>query len=807
MPSKKVIDPRGPGPIEQLEIMEGGQQNIIDYSDKEPLLFQAGENSSHEYPGKIVVNNEPERVLAVNDFTKYGTTNKSGEDATGADTTEPTLPTGSPGLYEIDHNAHGLNFNSKIVWDENEEDLLELVSVPGSAVEQAVATDCDECQRKSNEEYIMESYDLQEAFVEGDHPRAPAGTGKGGQFVAKDESQEGGEKSGQQKLKHITMIQGQEVPVTAIQKKTWEKHTTEEQRNDPNWSVEYGRNLQKQAEELDVGPAAPEKKPEPEPEPEKPPTIDEEGINRDIYKDLPGDADETAKDRLFPWNKRKEHFAATEEANGRYAKLSDEIHSKNWYKEDYEERLKNLRAGDPNENPANEQIFEHNIKVHEEAIEKLESERKAIADDLISKGKMEFKEVQDLLRSRQTYIDDLTRRKEGSQAHWKDIAQITAHDRAIDQYRTGKKEGHFPGAEHDAMLAKRREDNRREYAERDRLRKEKQAADIKTRESQNVEALERLRKHGHKVSDEGKFLENPADDFEYPHSPGPNAKASEHADFLKRYKNRLQDKADMLQIRINRNTIDQGYASNYEEQELKELQWKNRHFIENHTMSGVVAFNDGDKSTFEDYQRRYHDSTSLAKSQVKEVRLYKTGGPRKHGRRSGWTTMGSWDNKGGVNLFYNSKAARKKMEAMGISKEDWHTTADHEFAHADWHALEKQRLIGQQYNDVQAAKNSFIADVNDEYNNENFKLHPYTDTYRGDRREDLLANEAHSKLREFEIDGSMERRIKTAEMSIQLAAEHGEPTSPLAVEQFVSAKGFLKLVDSYNDLRSEMRKL
>jgi hypothetical protein len=79
MPSKKVIDPRGDGPIEQLEIMEGGQQNIIDYSNKEPLLFQAGENSSHEYPGKIVVNNEPERVLAVNDFTKYGTTNKSGE--------------------------------------------------------------------------------------------------------------------------------------------------------------------------------------------------------------------------------------------------------------------------------------------------------------------------------------------------------------------------------------------------------------------------------------------------------------------------------------------------------------------------------------------------------------------------------------------------------------------------------------------------------------------------------------------------------------------------------------------------------
>lgn len=175
---KEVIDPRGDGPIEELEIMEGGQPNIIDYSNQEPLLFGAGEDSSHEYPGKIIVNNEPERVLPVNDFQKYGTTNESGTEAVGADTTEPTLPTGAP-LELADHNAHGLNFNSKIVWNETTGEFI--------------VDDCQACKRKSNDELILENQEnmeypgpLQEAFVEGDHPRAPAGTMHGGEFVNRE---------------------------------------------------------------------------------------------------------------------------------------------------------------------------------------------------------------------------------------------------------------------------------------------------------------------------------------------------------------------------------------------------------------------------------------------------------------------------------------------------------------------------------------------------------------------------------------------------------------------------------------------
>lgn len=126
----EVIDPRGPGSVdrlEQLREMEGGQPNIIDYSNQEPLLFGAGENSSHDYPGKIVVNNEPERALHVNDFEVKKATipgpAATGIGSTGHNTTQPTLPNGAP--IEIrDHPGHGDNFNDKIKWNETKIELM-----------------------------------------------------------------------------------------------------------------------------------------------------------------------------------------------------------------------------------------------------------------------------------------------------------------------------------------------------------------------------------------------------------------------------------------------------------------------------------------------------------------------------------------------------------------------------------------------------------------------------------------------------------------------------------------------------------
>jgi len=124
-------DPRGSGAIEKPKILERGQPNIIDYSSKEPLLFQAGENSSHDYPGKIVTSNEPIRDIdreVKHDTTGHGTA-ETGKSQPLNNTTQPGLTTGAPPQIELkekftknitnntpNHNSHGMNFNDKIDW-------------------------------------------------------------------------------------------------------------------------------------------------------------------------------------------------------------------------------------------------------------------------------------------------------------------------------------------------------------------------------------------------------------------------------------------------------------------------------------------------------------------------------------------------------------------------------------------------------------------------------------------------------------------------------------------------------------------
>jgi len=108
------IDPRGEGAVPTLE---GGQPNIIDYSNDEPMLYGLGENSSHDYPGKIVINNESRYIDRAVKRKTIPNAAATGEGSTGANKTQPNLPTGAPQLP--DHNKSGYNFNQKIDWDES----------------------------------------------------------------------------------------------------------------------------------------------------------------------------------------------------------------------------------------------------------------------------------------------------------------------------------------------------------------------------------------------------------------------------------------------------------------------------------------------------------------------------------------------------------------------------------------------------------------------------------------------------------------------------------------------------------------
>jgi len=99
------IDPRGDGPVIDVLGDDGQGKNIIENMNSEPILFKMGENSSHEYPGKIVINNESRYVDREVKRVAIPNVAESGKSQPLNDITQPTLPTGAP-----DHNMHGLNF-------------------------------------------------------------------------------------------------------------------------------------------------------------------------------------------------------------------------------------------------------------------------------------------------------------------------------------------------------------------------------------------------------------------------------------------------------------------------------------------------------------------------------------------------------------------------------------------------------------------------------------------------------------------------------------------------------------------------
>ena len=182
----KIPDPRGDGPVEDAGEMRNGQPNIIDYSNKEPLLFGAGENSSHEYPGKIVINNESNYVDREVKHDQTGTgTAATGKSQPLNDITQPTLPTGAPSInLDIQNNKHGDNFNHNL----NDK----VTVIPPKKQDDNITITPPEARRMTNEEEMSLQPYQEAGWSSGDHPRAGAGSSKGGQFVSKD----GGDASG-----------------------------------------------------------------------------------------------------------------------------------------------------------------------------------------------------------------------------------------------------------------------------------------------------------------------------------------------------------------------------------------------------------------------------------------------------------------------------------------------------------------------------------------------------------------------------------------------------------------------------------
>lgn len=610
----------------------------------------------------------------------------------------------------------------------------------------------------------------------------------------------------------------------------WEKHTSEEQRNDPDFSTTYGDQLKDQGAETPSEPKA--KEPEPaaaeptaEPEPTSEPTTT--GDQTDIYKNLPENTDKAGEGL----KKRKALFEDHEEKNGQLYELNSTIEAQKRqikYQQDYLASDKGKALND-----AQAKFRKENIESLEESIAEKEPQAAALEEELRAAGKLEYEEVQKFLNSRQSYVEDLKRRKEGSMAWYKAKGQIFAHDRAIDEYRTGKKPGHFAGEDMEAFKAKQAALRDAAYADIRKEREKKNEEKFAKFKEQNNAAVERLKSKGFDINPEtGKFREPPDEGkFGFPENrPDPDVDTLKtHQQYLKDYKSAIENQVDMATLRVNMDSMS-GYVSDYDKKNLKAAKWKQDNFVDDHSMIGIVMYNDGDVKQNAIYEKKFNEAPSLGKNNVKTISIHKGLGPGKAltGNKRA-VTMGSWDKKGGISLYFASDKFRKKLADRGMTKDDFDLTADHEFGHSTWQGTSE--YIDNTGSEIPLAKarDEFTKSVKSAYEDPTFTIHEYTDSYsRGmgsfGRGPDILENEAHSKLREFEADGtldSLESRTKIVadwskdvaarpEADERMRAKYGSMNDLAKSQGFkdeAHALNYNKVITNYRNLREEMHKI
>ena len=466
------------------------------------------------------------------------------------------------------------------------------------------------------------------------------------------------------------------------------------------------------------------------------------------------------------------------------------------------------------------------IKDLQESNSKLEPEIKDITAKLINAGKYEYEEIQKHLANRQEYIDDLPRRKSGSKKWYEVKGQIGSYDRIIDEYRTGKMQGHFAGADMDEYRAKvKAEDDKIEATyKKDRYEKNKVKHDKSIQASDD--AIKRLKSSGSDSSSAINDLITAEDSLLPSNQKAMTGNATDQKKFLKDTKSYLQDRADAFTVRTNELLLNRGYVSTGIKQMYKEAKFKNDNFVDDHSMTGVVIYNGGDKKMTAIYEKQFNTIPKVGKNEIKEVSIHANGQPSGRSSRRGGVTMGSWDNKGKISMFHASGVSRRKLEKLGITKDDFDLTGDHEFAHATWHGVKEDiKKTGQ--STLSQSMDKFNASVVDAYDDKNFKLDSYTDTYRKGgsagkmgRDKDILENEVHSKLREYEKSGVLDKMENTANIMMEFQADYdkggdikariedkyGDMVSVGMVYGMTptKAKFMQNMIKSYKSLRQEM---
>lgn len=775
--------------IEKTGTLENGQPNIIDYTNHDPLLTSMEDRGvGGGAPGTILPNNEPSsRSPKPTDGYRPGGVQdkKSGDVAPGAEHSNPSLPTGGP------------------------LDLKPICSL----------------MQESNKE----------AFNEQDHPRAPKGSPLGGQFVSKEDAdftmpapmfEEKLQEFDNDTLFRSMIFWNDEDRLKAVDE--------EEMPEVIDYRNKIREEFQKRIDEGKI-PEVVQKdfekrfgleKEEETPGPGK--KIDLENDRDAMPK--PGE-DYTDEKGPEGRKKREEFFKESDPLNTRMGEIDWQL------QHEMLERNAAKVLRDREEEDSEE--WRKYDKVHhdqEKKIDKLRAEREEVKNKLLKMGKLEGKEAQKALFYQKYWEDEANKKhKKGTKAWQKEYDKTFGWKFELDRIRKGDKPDYT-----DDEWQKKIDKEKKEREELEQQRADKRRKKAKTKIEIGVEAEDRLLKLG--LGFDGVTNDYEAAS-ELPRRVEDKLKSEklssfqvksmkDHKRFMEQNKKFNQAMADAYAVTVAAAAIEYGgHTVKYYEDLEKQFRWKAENEI-NHDVLGVHIYSDAPNKETLDKINRLKNATPFAKKRIEDFQIHKGAGGQFRTKGSGLSRVwGVWrDSEKRVDVYYNSGSEKKKMEKLFPSDmKDFETTADHEFAHAEFDELSHLENLGtsimsgerkKHAEKISRAFSDFKRTASQTGQNPDFKLHPYTDSYYR-RLDDRKETETHSKLREYEIDGQLDDLEKNSNFVVdqqKLLDEKPERlerfnekygdidgyAQSLGFTNYNHANGMSRLIKSYRTLRKSM---
>lgn len=839
-PYSSTPDPRGDGEV----LDDNGQQNIIDYMNKDNFMRKPlGTNQA----GLIVLNNEPRHFgigfeegaerpgIQLKNGTGQGSVGETVSIPGGLVKKEIGCPCNNKiKLVESVLNKCGnckmFVKGGRCVLVKGEIDPIEHVCdyhesgpIDSYKYKQPTIT-----KFQANYRDIFSK--VQEAFSEQDHPRAPAGSAEGGQFVSKDSTQTPGgpEQNNEEEQPALSPgVMGYEPEKMSDEEIEKELRFNQNsiknyRQGSPIWIQMSGKiGALKAEKEKRAGGVAGDKVPTPEPQtPEK--KVEQQDKphkpGKEIYQGL--NQEDTPEGR----ESRQKVFGPFEGDNESVASLREEINRRNDQIRFWTE-MKASSQGDEKK------------KEWQDKIDKVKGELPGFIDqkkyfEQKLGDKLEPVQVQDALHHIRRLQDQQNLTRNGTKKYTELEFSKAYYNRLIDNYRRGKHEGHNE-VEFAELQKKNREESNKRYAEQKKIADEKKA--------------KKNQKTGEKVSTAHKTLQSLGIDTNTIDVGGPgltekitamkpteelyskaiSGDSAAHKELIQKNINYNKAKAAQLQILLQKheesNMGYHGYTYKKYQEELENYKFRADNEVQDHDIHGVHIYSDvqGDKERMKSHMEKLKDIPPITKQVMQHVELRANGSRTKFQAAGGRkvTAAGVWHQpKKTAVIYYEGK---KWSHLTGQDN----TTPDHEYAHATWDAVDKIYKNPDIKNIAFKTAFEKFTNVAEETGKQTygmgmrFSLDPYTDSYYKtfDQRRHT---ETHSKLREFEVNGTLDKLERDAQYAIDYRDDYNKDPSKyeskgmsqpdiMANDKYgfkagtAEAEDMLKLIKSYRELRKQ----